>query len=261
MTDEFSSGECVHRQAGMHGEIRILQNDAYRWLCYGDDVMHSCMSRTEPEKLVLHYQDYMAAWQLFFSPLPPVSALLLGVGGGDSIRFLQHHYPQITIRAVDQDPAIMRLACEWFDLQPAAGKLELVVEEAGVFMSRHQQRYDLIMVDMLAGENMPACLSDDAFWAHCYQSLSEQGLLLVNGIFAGSDAFMLLMKQLQACFGRLPLCISVPDYKNVLLFVGRQVLSKELSLLEQRAESIAQMSQQDFSQALQSLRADNSEIN
>lgn len=253
-------GECLSRHQGMHGEIGIFQNNEYRWLCYGGDIIHSSMLLSKPEKLILPYQNYMAAWQLFFPALPPTSALLLGLGGGDSIRFLQHHYPQIDIQAVEQDPVILRLACEWFGLQPEPGKLELLVQEAGGFMLRHKGQHDLIMIDMLAGETMPSCLNNEDFWSRCHQSLSGQGLLVVNGIFANSDGFMLLMKQLQACFGYLPFCMSVPEHNNVLLIVGRQPLATELSLLKLRAELVGAGGEQDFSQALEGLFADNPDI-
>lgn len=255
-----TDGECLSRHQGMYGEIAIFQNNEYRWLCYGGDIIHSCMSLSQPEKLILPYQNYMAAWQLFFAALPPTSALLLGLGGGDSIRFLQHQYPQIDIHVVEQDPAILRTACEWFGLQPELGKLELLAQEAGDFMRRHEGQHDLIMIDMLAGEAMPACLNNEDFWLSCHQSLSEQGLLVVNGIFANSDEFVLLIKQLQGCFGCLPFCMSVPEHNNVLLIVGMQPLMSELSLLKQRAEQIESSSRQDFSKVLESLFEDNPDI-
>ncbi|WP_126452375.1 spermidine synthase [Sulfuriflexus mobilis] len=260
MAENFSAGKCVARQQGLHGEISIVENSEYRWLCYGDDVMHSCMSRSRPQQLVLPYQHYMAAWQLFLPHLPPASALLLGTGGGDNIRFLQHYYPQTRIQAVEQDPEILRLACQWFALQPTPGQLELVVEEAGDFMLRQHAQHELIFIDMLAGENMPACLHTEEFWRACQQALSAQGLLLINGIFADSDGFMLLMKQLQAAFGVLPLCMGVPDYNNVVLLLDRGDVLANRPLVLQRSQNLAEASGQDFSAILQALQSDNPEF-
>lgn len=244
---------------GPFGEIEVFEDEQSRWLCRdGSQTIHSCMSLLEPSRLELSYQRFMMAWQIFSVGKFPASALVLGLGGGDSVRYLRAHFPDTNITAVEIDADIAKIACEHFLLQPQPDKLQLCIQDAGDFMQHYQQQTDLILLDMLVAEQMPAFMFAQQFWQDCKDALSGNGQIVVNTLLASSDQFSELLQCLQRVFGYLPVCMGVPEHRNVVLLIGSQALAEtSIEKLIEVAKSLSADKDIDFMQCVDALARDN----
>ena len=257
MTELSWQGNAVVKLSGLRGDMRVMQDDSRRWLVFeGSEAIQSCMLRNTPWQLVLPYQQSMMVWPLFMSSVPKQLAII-GVGGGDMIRYLQHAYPAAAIVAVDEDPVMLKMACEYFSLQPGA-KLALQVDTAEQFLQRPQSPQDLLMIDIIAGDAAPACIYEQSFWEDCHHAMTAQGIVVANVIPGSEAAFVGLLETIRSVFGRLPLCASIAGHRNIVMFITPGTIPiPDLDALQLRANKLAVDSGLPVDDVMQVLKADN----
>ena len=115
-------GSLEHEEVSDFSRIRVRRDGDVRALTFvrddGQEVVQSRVNLTEPQTLVSPYAHGMFASYLY-QPQPR-RVLIIGLGGGAMVRFLTHHEPQVQIDAVEIDPAVVRLADQYFGYAPAA---------------------------------------------------------------------------------------------------------------------------------------------
>ena len=259
MLEQQLQGGCVlasHRSG--QAELRVFENKLFRWLCFDDEqAIQSCMLLAEPEKLILPYQQFMMMWQLLQRENPPTTASLLGLGGGDIIRYLQKYFPLMKIVAVDNEPQIARIASEHFLVRPDQKQLTLQIEDAKEFIKKPHQ-HDLLLIDIVENNKLPGFLSEILFWKNCKESLNENGIMIANIVPESEEHFLNTLKMLKNVFGHLPLCLEVPEHKNIVLLMplSFKAIPSNTELQKQCLES-QENSDLPFLQCVEILEKDN----
>jgi len=132
----------------------------------------SSMDLLYPANLVFHYERLMSL-AFALREGPPVTALLLGVGGAAMWRFMRAYLPECAATLVDADEGVAAIARRWFYLsQP------VVIDTAQRFLAGNTARFDVVLVDLYDARG-PAPF-DDAFWARCIDALAPGGCLATN---------------------------------------------------------------------------------
>lgn len=115
---------------------------------------------------------------LVFNPNPK-TILVLGVGGGDIIKFICKYYPQCHVDAVDISPLMLEVAKEYFYL-PKRKHIHLHVCDALEFMKKETRSYDMIFVDLFLGGDFPPSIDEQDFFSLCRRRLNAEGVLAMN---------------------------------------------------------------------------------
>ncbi|MDP7591725.1 MAG: hypothetical protein QF552_03315 [Litorilituus sp.] len=88
--------------------ISVSENEHYRWLAFTDEkkeaVIQSVMHKRKPWLLTLPHQTVMMLPLLFFRPNKVVE---LGLGGGNTQRFLNHLSPVIELLSIEQNHTVI----------------------------------------------------------------------------------------------------------------------------------------------------------
>lgn len=117
------------------------------------------------------------------------TVLLLGVGGGSSIKLLQDVFLfSGEIIGVELDPKVITIANEYFHINKRK-KVQIVEGDAAVFVSDTELKYDLIVVDIFQDSHMPSFLFTEEFTQNLKRILSENGSILFNSIVTLSTEF------------------------------------------------------------------------
>jgi len=252
MTNQLCNGKLLHQRQ----DIRVYENKLFRWLCFDDEkAIQSCMLKAEPARLNLAYQPYMMMWQLFFNEKPS-TACLLGLGGGDVVRYFRDQFPMMKILAVEKDIEMAKIANEYFHIQPDQKYLTIEMVDAENFAPKY--KHDVVLIDVVANNTLPAFIYQEEFWNRCYQYLSKHGVLSLNVIPESEIIFKDLLTLLRKMFGRLPLCMEVPDHKNVVLLIvasGNDLPS--LSELRLRCGVLQESSELPYEKCFEVLVRDN----
>ena len=132
----------------------------------------SSMDLLYPAQLVFHYERLMSL-AFALCEKPPVTALLLGVGGAAMWRFMRAYLPECAPTLVDADENVAAIARRWFYLsQP------VVIETAQQFLAGNTAKFDTVLVDLYDAHG-PAQF-DEAFWERCIEALAPGGCLATN---------------------------------------------------------------------------------
>ena len=108
------------------------------------------------------------------------SILILGLGGGDVVKQLRNNFKSYaTITAVEIDPVVIEIALKEFDIIPNS-KLEIVNNDANVFLKYTKERYNLIIVDLFNDVTIPDFVFQTEFIKSVYNVLDFNGSIIFN---------------------------------------------------------------------------------
>src|SRR5690606_5930448 len=108
------------------------------------------------------------------------SILILGLGGGDVVKQLRNNFKSnASITAVEIDPVIIEIALKEFDIIPN-NKLEIVNNDANVFLKYTKEHYNLIIVDLFNDVTIPEFVFQTEFIKSVYNVLHLNGSIIFN---------------------------------------------------------------------------------
>jgi len=189
------TGVVVHETRSEYSRIRVVDHGSQRALYFvGDadlDVVETLIDLRQPHVLQ-HAYSRTAMAGLLYRP-EPSSCLLIGLGGGAIVRFLNHHWPALALDVVEIDPEVVRVAREYFGTVESPGT-RIHVADGREFLERSTARYDLILIDAhlhpdarTDSTGHPLSLRSDSFYRSVQDRLAPGGVVMFNMI-AGRDS-------------------------------------------------------------------------
>ena len=229
------------------GTLSVLRNRRYQFLCMGDRIIHSILDLENPQNLISPVTQGMLLPLLLQENLPQ-HILNLGLGGGDICRFMTHYIKPLTQIAVEINPMVIDIARQYFQL-PA--QVEIINQDYQAYLGAKLRASTSRLMDYIAWDvfiNDEMSLFDEQrnqqLFTACFNRLSPQGVLVINGVFADSQQCLHYLKSLRHCFAKRVICVELPQRKNIILFAFRQApdflsqaeLTKRINLFEKRYE-------------------------
>ncbi|TAN53515.1 MAG: hypothetical protein EPN19_09070 [Betaproteobacteria bacterium] len=182
-----------------YSHIRVVDSGSQRALYFiGDsdlDVVETQIDLRAPHVLQHAYAQTAMAALLY--PPQAESCLLIGLGGGAMVRFLNRHFPRLRLDVVEIDPVVVRVAREYFGTTESPGT-RIHVADGRELLQRSVARYDLILVDAhlhpevrTDSSGHPLSLKSSAFYASVRVRLNPGGVAMFNMIRGrDSDAYV-----------------------------------------------------------------------
>ncbi len=177
------TAEILHEERSLYRNIVVKQHVNRRCLIFSvrkADRNQSCMDTRFPELIVFAYVKMVFAG-LLVNP-EPKSILVVGLGGGTIPVALASLYPDAHIDSVEIDPAVDRVARQFFDFKESA-KMSVTIADARVFIRRaglRKAQYDFIVLDAFTGDYIPEHLMTVEFLREVRQVLAPHGVLVAN---------------------------------------------------------------------------------
>ena len=178
--------------------------------------------------------DYLKRYDLMFELHSGIqNVCVLGCGGYDYPEHLIAHYPQVTVDAVEIDPAITAIARRYFFLDrlieeyatEETQRLNLICDDALAHLQKPGMIYDAIVNDTFDAGEPPAHLTTRAFAQAVRARLAPGGPYLTNIVSAlegpGSAFLRDQVRILESVFNRvdvIPCDVdSVNEQDNVIV--------------------------------------------
>lgn len=181
----------IHEERSQYRDIVVTEFNGQRCMLFNvvrGDMNQTCMDLSDPDRLIFTYTK-MSFAGLLFNP-EPKRILIAGLGGGTIPMLLRDLYPDAEIDVVEIDPAVVKVAKEWFNYEEDANH-EVHVVDARVFIKRaglQGEKYDFIMLDAFSGEYIPEHLLSREFLQEVKALLTDDGILVAN-TFSGSRLY------------------------------------------------------------------------
>lgn len=177
------SQKLLHSERSLYREVRVYQTGDVRCMCFTRDCRigrQTCMDMRHPDRFSLNYTRMMMS-ALFLKPQPR-SILIIGLGGGTLPRALTTVLPEASIDTVEIDPAVVKVAKQYFSFSPSQ-RVTVAEVDGRVFVKRairERRQYDLIMLDAFDHEYIPEHLLTQEFLGEVKSLLAPGGVLAAN---------------------------------------------------------------------------------
>jgi spermidine synthase len=210
------------RSRGLDQDLIVTRKGGTVTLWSAAGIRHTVFDSAAPHVPGLEYARNMLT-ALAFCPHAE-SCLVLGLGGGSIPRMLLKAHPQIEVKAVEIDPAVLELAEKYFDIR-ALPRCRIYREDAVEFLRHCTSRCGIVIVDTYLGEQFPDQCATREFICSARKCLLDDGVLAVNWLSGDKKKRNNLLKIMGEIVGpvwRLPGLKS----DNVLYFASAEKISR-----------------------------------
>ena len=153
----------------------------------------------DPDDLPMLYPRAMSIAAVYPQDIKRV--LVLGLGGGAIPSYLGRFLPDATIDTVELDPGVIDVAKKYFGIRETS-RSHLYESDGRVFLNRHREPYDLIMVDAFTGSYIPFNLMTKEFYQLVRDRLAPHGAAAIN-ILPGEKLFDSNVRTLKLAFDNI----------------------------------------------------------
>lgn len=159
--------------------------------------------------------------------------------GGAAYIYPQHYlrkYPESTMDVVEIDPKLTDLARKYFSLKDDP-RLQIIHEDGRVFLNQNEKKYDVVLMDAFNSISIPPQLASKEAVERVYNSLDDDGIVLVNIISAAEGKRSAFLKAeymaYQAVFPQvLVFTVNLPDQpataQNLMLVALKSAVKPEM---------------------------------
>ncbi len=154
------------------------------------------------------------------------TALIIGYGGGALAKVLESKPFQV--HGVELDDRIIEVSKNYFGVQPYT---KLYNADGRTFIRQCKEKYDVVVLDVFKGENLPFNLFTTEALAQIKKCLQPNGYLIINsnGYLDGANgsantAILSTLKQQQFDYTIKTTNVN-PDYANTLIFAKLNVFA------------------------------------
>ena len=137
----------VYSVKSEYSDIRVRDDRGVRSMYFLEpklEVRQSSMVLGNPGHLTSPYTRFMFSSML--RKYPQKRVLLVGLGGGSMVRFLNKHFPETSVEAVEIDPEVVKIASELFGVR-SSKRTRIITEDAFLYLRRNVGLYDAIYMD------------------------------------------------------------------------------------------------------------------
>jgi spermidine synthase len=183
-----AAGELEHEVQSNFSHIVIRRRGPVRSMLFvrdtGDEALESQIDLRRPHVLQFEYLQFMFASYLFRPEQTDV--LIIGLGGGGMVHFLQRTDPQVRIDAVEIDPEVVKLADKFFNVR-TGGNVTIHTADGFKFIADAKKPYDVIYMDAFLkpsagtdGTGAPLTLRTRRFYEQMQSKLKPGGAVVYN---------------------------------------------------------------------------------
>jgi spermidine synthase len=190
----------------------VVDDDDSRYLRF-DNSFQSGMWLSNPYRTRFLYTDYL---DLGLAHRPSAkNVLFIGLGGGSAPKRMYRDFPDLRLQVAELDPEVVKTAYRWFKL-PRSPRLTVDADDGRQWLTRHQEKWDVIVIDAFYADSIPFHLATHEFLELVRERLTPGGVVVVNviGAMTGSESKLLrsLTKTYRSAF---PTVLLYPVYETV----------------------------------------------
>jgi spermidine synthase len=188
--------------------------------------IHSMINLTDPDDMPAPYTQLLTAGLLY--PPSTKRILMIGLGAGSVSTYLLRAMPDVQIDVVEIDPGVISVARQYFGVRET-DRLRIIESDGRVYLARHKELYDLIVLDAFRELGVPFHLLTKEFYTIVKEHLAPGGAVASN-VAGGTRLYSSTLMTLHAVF---PTVDVYPDFEDP---DGAQVVTVAAPIPEPSAE-------------------------
>jgi spermidine synthase len=220
----------------------IFDTGQERRLHFSWKATQSTLLRLQPDTLVSQYARKMMAF-LLVNPSPR-RILILGLGGGELVRFCHTRLPTSNITVVEIDPQVIALR-EEFQIPADGQRFRVVQADGAAYVCALREPVDALLVDAFDPRGIAPTLASIDFYRSAARNLADNGVMAMN-FWGATDRYVENLIPAQRVFRRNLRLVNTSS-GNVVLFASNRSLPDSITFeLERRASRLRDILSLDF---------------
>jgi spermidine synthase len=251
-------GRFLARDYDDFTDVEVSEVDGVRALHLGSTTVQSAMRVSAPFELELSYSRGAMGFLLFCDDVR--HAVVIGLGGGSIPKYIHRFLPGMRVTAIEINPQVVAAARQYFHLPDNDERLQVEIGDGAAYVREHPGEADILVLDAYDGKGLASDLSSQAFYDHCYDALSDNGILVVN-LWGSDKYFDIYLQRIERSFGARVLTLTTGRPGNVLVFAFRNLpLDLNCNSLRARALSLQATHRIEFLEFVERLRDNNQNV-
>lgn len=241
----WANVKILLQKDSFYHRIRVEEDDEARYL-YFDRTLQSAMNLDNTTALRLIYSRYTSLGLAFRPDAKKV--LIIGLGGGSIPKKYNKEFPSLEIDVAEIDPEVIEVARKYFSLKEGKN-LRVHAQDGRLFLTRTQQRYDMILLDAYYTDAIPFHLTTREFFQTAERKLTPNGIVVANIIGAvngpGGKITRSVVKTLRGIFPQIylfptrgSLGVSLDTIQNVIVVATREKQRLDIREIVRRAAAV-----------------------
>jgi spermidine synthase len=215
IADQLSDEYEEYKRRSRTSAPFIYEEDGALTLYFEIGAVQSRMRVEVPDFLILGYTRTIMGF-LFFNKRPRHIGTI-GLGGGSIQKHCYRCLPHAKISVAEISPEVIALR-DHFYIPKDDGRFKVFCEDGADFVFRHSNEFDVLIVDGFDITGQPVQLCSQRFYDDCYNSLSPNGVLVVNLCDQG---YRPLLARIRQSFQNRVLVVGCDDGDNQIAFAGK----------------------------------------
>jgi len=186
--------------------VQVTQEGDLRLLTFGESGFKMPQTSMDLRDITHHSTEYTG---MLMAPIlykqDMKRALVIGLGGGDVARGIETCYPDIAIDVVEIDPAVLRIAQDYFFWKPSRNVTAYTMDGRSFVNTQvaiKAEPYDWIVLDAFDDDYVPFHMTTVEFFSVLQRALAPDGVLAIN-VWIHHDLYSYQARTLQAAFGQV----------------------------------------------------------
>jgi spermidine synthase len=187
----YYSGNLVYQKETPYSHLDVVDSDHKRAL-FLDGNIHTIMNKDNPTELLI-YTKYFPLGFVFNPSAKKV--LFVGGGGFSGPKYFLKTYPNVAVDVVEIDPVVIDVAKKYFsvngsnynDNNPSKPRLKIYNDDARNFLSRTNQKYDIIFLDAYSKNYVPFHLMTLEYYQLLYNRLTTPNGVIISNQLGSLD--------------------------------------------------------------------------
>jgi spermidine synthase len=171
------------------------------------DYIESIVDLKDPDAMPVSYDQIMSVALAYAKATKRI--LMIGLGAGSISTYLARALPEAQIDVVELDPGVIAAGKKYFGLQET-DHLKLIESDGRVYLNRHQDLYDVILLDAFRELGVPFHMLTREFYQLVKAHLAPGGVLASN-VAADNKLYISTLATLRAVF---PTVDVYPDWSD-----------------------------------------------
>jgi spermidine synthase len=250
---------AINRGLGHGDSVEVSEVDGVRSLYLGSDTVQSAMRIKAPNDLELKYSRAMMMFLVFTRK--PSEVLMIGLGGGSVAKYIHHYLQGLSIRVVEINQEIIRIARSHFYLPENDERLEVIAGDGVEYLREHADTAGVLLLDVFDSKGVPPEMYNQGFFDSCVDSLKLDGMMAVN-LWSSDRNFDIYLQRIEQSFSQRVLVLRTGKPGNIVVFGFKRVPTDlRWSSLRQRAKELETHHKIEFLEFVEKLRDDNPNTN
>ena len=249
LVEQQTERRVIVEETDEYGVIRVVENNGYRYLEFGDRFEQSCVLYDNPLYLKYDYTRAMLLASLCHEH--PETALFLGLGAGSLTEVCLATLPLDDVEVLELREPLPRIAMQHMAMSDDP-RLTIRIGDA-LHLIDSAETADLIYLDMYTDSGPSAGHLAWGFLTKCQDKLNLGGWLIINQ-WATLDGSPLGAALLRGLFYRHYWEIPVKEGNVILLVPSSFEQYPDLDLLREQAQRISEQLGYDISYLIEAIR-------